>query len=404
MQLAAAHGFLGELQRQTSQMEEARESYAVALDLYDGLLEINPMEPGYRAESARVLYNLGILQKDTAGAENDPEREARLNQARSSLGRSIENLLALVREYPNQRLYALHLARSYINLGSVMRLQRALRKGRTPYRLAIAELEDLADRYPNLAEYRSELAKAHMNLGNLLQDDRRHAEAVAQYRLAESSYQRLVDEHPKVPLFRQDLANTFNSLGAALYRAQDLEGTREAWEAGIRLYEQLVQDDPDFPDYRGGLGMTRSNLGYVLLDAGHDDATTLHHLESGLAELRTALEANPEEPSYLASARMACGNLALLLHRTRKSDEALKVGRDLLADAETDPVDAQLAAVYLARILKEMESDKVPSPAREEFHFLAGQAVKAFRKTPEGESALRTRSQYKPLRMFWETP
>ncbi len=83
-----------------------------------------------------------------------------------------------------------------------MRLQKALRKGRTPYRLAIEHLENLCLRNPNFAEYHSELALAHYNLGNLLQDDKQFSEAVAEYQLAESTYQRLIagsSQGPPIP-------------------------------------------------------------------------------------------------------------------------------------------------------------------------------------------------------------
>ncbi len=104
--MAAAYGFLGELQRLTSQVSEARDSYAFALELYDQLLADDPDLLECQKESARVLNNLGILQKETAGGENDPNRNQKLNQARESLGRSIEKLTALLEQEPNNRHYA----------------------------------------------------------------------------------------------------------------------------------------------------------------------------------------------------------------------------------------------------------------------------------------------------------
>lgn len=404
MQLAAAHGFLGELQRQTSQMAEARDSYTIALELYDDLQTANPDEPDYQAESARVLYNLSILQKDTAGGESDPNRADRLNQARGSLGQSIEKLATLIEQHPEDRHYAQHLARSYINLGSVMRLQRALRKGRATYQLAISQLEELSERYPNFAEYRADLALAHSNLGNLLQDDKQFSEAVAEYRLAEEILTRVVEDHPKVPLYRKELANIYNSLGALNYREQDLQATGEAWESGIKLYETLIRDFPEVPDYHGGLGMTHSNLGHVLLESGLKDSLTLQHLETGLSELRIALRANPDQPGYLQSARTACGNLAVLLKENTEPEEALRVGEELLKGAETNPVDAQLAADYAARLLKEMGSDQEAAAWQEKFQHFAALAVEAFRKTPQGETALQTSSRYEPLRGLLDSP
>jgi tetratricopeptide (TPR) repeat protein len=404
MRLAAAHGFLGELQRQTSQMPEARESYAIALELYDDLLQANPDEPRFQAESAQVLYNLSIVQKETAGGENDPNREERLNQARGSLAQSIEKLTALVDQYPDNRHYAQHLGRSYINLGSVMRLQKALRKGQATCHLAITQLEALCERYPNFAEYRGDLAIAHSNLGNVLQDDKQLSKAMSEYRLAESILRRVIEDHPKVPLFRKELANVYNSIGALHYRERDLIATRQAWEAGITLYEKLIEDFPEVPDYHGGLGMTHGNLGHVLLESGINDSLTLHHLETGLSELRIALKANPDQPNYLRSARNACGKLADLLKENLQSEETLRVGRELLAGAEANPVDAELAAEYAARMLKGLESSQEAKPWQKEFQEFAALAVEAFRKTPQGEAALQSSPRYEPLRVLLAAP
>ncbi len=200
------------------------------------------------------------------------------------------------------------------------------------------------------------------------------------------------------------MANVYNSIGAVRFREKNLEATQQSWEEGIRLYETLIQDFPDVPDYHGGLGMTHGNLGHILIEAGVKDSTTLNHLETGLAALRIAILANPDQPSYLASARGAAGNLAVLLKHNQQPEEAIRVLRELLLEAQTNPVDAQLAAVYSARMLKEMESDKEPMPWQEEFQQLAASAVEAFRKSPQGETALRTMPRYEPLRIFMETP
>ncbi len=393
-QLAKAHGFLGELKRGTSQIEQAQAAYASARELYLELLQADPNQTKYQMEYARTLSNTGILQKDTAGTGED--REEKLDQAFRSHTEAIALLVPLVRNEPDNRHYTQHLARSYINLGSVMRAQLAWRKGQTPFREAIALLKDLSNRYPNFSEYRYELALAHNNFGNLLSSGKQHHEAALQLQLAESAFLDLVNAHPKIPIYRRELANNYNSLAVVNYRLKNTKETREAWTKSIEQLTILLMDSPGVPDYEGTLGITQANLGRLELRA-HRPQEALASLLASLPHLKAAWKANPNYKPYTSSLQQTYRDLASLFVQEGKINEAIQTVDGLLTESPPAPLDAQLAAIFSAKVIEEIPNP-TEFPRMEEFQQRARAAAESYQNTEEGATDLKTAKGLAPLR------
>jgi tetratricopeptide (TPR) repeat protein len=291
------------------------------------------------------------------------------------------------------------LARSYINLGSVMRRQKALIKGRTPYQQAILHLEQLCERYPNFAEYQYELAKAHTNLGNLFGDGSQLAEAKQQYQLAEATYLRLVAQHPGIPQFRQSLANTYNSLAVVSYKLNEIEETRQAWNRSQAQLEVLVEKFPNVPDYHGDLGMIRGNLGYWELRENNPSAA-IDHLEAAVPELQIALNANFNHPDYSAAAKKVCRDLVKALVSTEQSDQALGKVENLLDQNPLRPVNVWLAAVLMEQITKAPEQGSLPREPEfsENIRRLANRILENLDALPGTGSDFRSKPEFEALR------
>jgi tetratricopeptide (TPR) repeat protein len=157
------------------------------------------------------------------------------------------------------------------------------------------------------------------NLGFLLQSMKRLDESREAYRKGLELLERLALDYPSVPVYRKELANISNNNAIVRARAGDWSGAESAWESALSRFEKLATEHPDVPDYAGNRGMAVGNLGWLRLQTARDaglgaaagsvggaaarlaelnDAT--QRLQAARSLVRTALKANPENPTYLS--------------------------------------------------------------------------------------------------------
>ena len=110
------------------------------------------------------------------------------------------------------------LARSYLNLGTIIPANDRFDDAKRAYDRSIVILGGLAKELPDKPDYLHELSVAHNNMGNLLLRTERASDAQASLRAGRKGFELLARDFPKVPVYHQELANSFNSTGSACSR------------------------------------------------------------------------------------------------------------------------------------------------------------------------------------------
>jgi serine/threonine-protein kinase len=264
---------LGKLHHVRERLEEARQFYARAIELSDGLCDRYPGEAYPLFCAAQSRYHLGLcLEYQRQAAQADACYEQALDLAERMAGsapaagpgkefgfltvhlrdieqlvpvtwdrrvisehlyfRSVEVLEKLHRRLPEapgiRRLLAIR--RSI--LGSFLDEVGRHEKGEEEFRAAIAIFEELHADYPDLPEYPHELAHTHLFLGDALLKQGRPDDAEESYRQAEALLQGLVSRAPAVARYGEDL----NALRARLSAVRAGSGP-----AGGRTKEKLTR-------------------------------------------------------------------------------------------------------------------------------------------------------------------
>ena len=355
-QLASAHNFAGELHRVTGHNDAARLAYEQAESIQRSLVS-RAENADHVAELARTLYNLSLLDKNS-------------NQLEAAIQR-LEDAATLLDKLPNARQLPIkhqqHLARIKLNQGSVLRLLKQPKDAAKAYEDAISSFESLADSRPDVAEYRCELAMALNNHGNLLaQSDR--VSATAKLQKSREMLAQLANDYPLVPTYGQELANACNGLARALAEQGLLEQASAAWTEATKSLEHLHHIGKSSPTTHADLGMYLGNLGRLRLMQKDLPQAELF-LERALAQMAPLLKSQPHHLSYREAALNQSVDLAKVLVRQKRYDEALDKSATLAAafDGTSNAKLTRLA--FLNYCLREIDSnEELPSSLREEWN------------------------------------
>jgi tetratricopeptide (TPR) repeat protein len=305
--LADTYNWLG-LQLASVDGARAMEAYGRAFDLQQDLVGRLPDAFEYRHHLARTLYNRGILlSADTTGSAH-AERDYRAAIAH------LESLIAENRSPTAPTAdYQQELARSYNNLGFLMRLMGQETEAVEYYGSAVDILEDLRRGDADGRAYKQELAIYYNNLANLSLDNGDLESAESRNRRALELFEDLAAPLPSLDLER---ANSYNTLGMVFLDRNLSSEANEALQSSLEIWERLERNSQQFVDdpvfhYRFGftlfdLAMLRFESGDVvqaalfLERAAEHHATVVEHVESGNAMLDLCFE-------YQDLAEMASG-------------------------------------------------------------------------------------------------
>ncbi len=253
-----------DLQLASVDPSRAMEAYGAALALQEDLVARVPDEYEYKHHLARTLYNRGILHSaDTAGAEA-AEQDYRVAIGHFESLIEDDNGLAVPTDGYRQEL-----ARSYNNLGFLLRLVNREDEARRYSESAIEILEGLTKRDATQRSYKQELAIYYNNLANLLLEAGDLPSAEARNRRALELFDELAAPLPSLDIER---ANSYNTLGLVfldMARADQadeaLQSSLEIWERLERSAQQLVED----PLFHYRFGFTLFDLAMLRLDVGN---------------------------------------------------------------------------------------------------------------------------------------
>jgi tetratricopeptide (TPR) repeat protein/tRNA A-37 threonylcarbamoyl transferase component Bud32 len=360
-QLADSYNWYGDLERTTSRPDQARQAFLQARQLLESLVQTYPDRVLYRKDLARSHYNLGITHKEI----NQPrEAQRAFRKAIGLLEDALPAAQAARLAGEHQSAIRQDLARSYLNLGPVLRRTGRHDKAKQAYCRAIRILDRLAQEHPGVPDYRYELGVACNNRGNFWADlprnrpesSRALARADRDHRRALTLFDKLVSDYPAVPVYRQEQANSHNSLAGMLVQKKEYAAARDSWNRARAIQEKITEEFPRVADYQGDLGMTLGNLGWLLArQQKWAEARTL--LEQAVGHVRAALRPNPQNPSYCLALRNQYRDLANAQLGLRDHAGAARSARALTRAHRQTKEDFLLAAYYLARCMALVKED-----------------------------------------------
>jgi len=242
-----------------------------------------PGETGLQEDLALSYANLGLLAAQTG-------RPSLAFQSGDQAVRLGERLLE--REPHNPR-HLESLASGYANLSQLYAANDFDEALRCCQR-AVDFQRELCQMKPAVAKYRSGLALSYNNLGALEESHgRQPAKARASYDAARRIQEELLRESPATAEYQLALAVTHNNLGSLHFAGRDWATARREFELARGLLGPLVTQYPQELNYRSSLGGTLNNLGMTCQQLGRTDEALAVYRE-GIAQQRQVVQAAPQ--------------------------------------------------------------------------------------------------------------
>lgn len=225
----------------------------------------NPLRPriaqadAYCRQAEQIL--LDLVQRQPANADYRIELsiayrsamriqsiEGRFPQAEDSLGKAIDVLNQLVRDYPDKPQFQYHLADALCL--TVPRSDVPSPQERE--RLVEANLmcQRLTSIFPSVPEYQTLLAGTWMKLADLQSDANEPEAAEQNYARAATHLTALIEQSPDVFLYRLMCIRSEARLSELKRERRQLDAAREAIDAAVALYESDSKPHQDNPVYR----------------------------------------------------------------------------------------------------------------------------------------------------------
>ena len=350
-----------------------------ALELYSELADDSGTDPESQADIARALVRMGNIRTSLG----------ELTEAEQAYTRAAEMLTSLVREFPEQSVYASDLAKLQDAFGRLLHRLAKRTEAEKRFRLGMELLEQLHQRHPESAEHQADLAKACSNLANTLADraEREEAEAgyrraidllktvsttderevrsrlanahynlaillnemgredesVAEYRTATQVHQALVRDFPQQHDYVRRLSSCLINLSHLLAQKDAGEEAEQLLLCGLEIQENLIRDYPSIPEYKKYLARTLSTLASFY--ANQEKPEQARAIYQRTVRVRQQLvEAYPEFPDYLRDLGSVFNNFAFfefqsgdLAAAVDKFRQALKIQEPLVRENSTIP-------------------------------------------------------------------
>jgi serine/threonine-protein kinase len=323
--LAAGHGGLGKLFRETNRAKESEEALKRGIEILDPLVARYPETSEYRRDLAGQLVELGKLLTTAR----------RLAGADAATRRALALLEQLARDQPAVVEHRSLLAEAckdlfWINRDTIGKWAEA----EGSLKRASAVLEALAHDAPRSTRYQHELAGYHLALGAFLSEDRRNSEAEASYLKAASIAEKLMQDHPGLVASRRE----FVAAGLALVELLVDQSRAAEAEALIQrigpVVEALVADHPENDEYRDWLvrlGTQRYSVLRGSRRAGEGEAAVRHCRSL----LEKAAESRGADRTALLDQAKTHYQVGLLLSSGPPTDEFVAAATRSLANART---------------------------------------------------------------------
>jgi serine/threonine-protein kinase len=322
--IARTYYDLGILLHNLRKHEKAEAAYRDALKIQTQLIADFPTVPEYRQDVAASHYNLGILLHDRgkraeaeAAYHDALKGRERLAEAEIAFRDALKGRERLATDFPAVPQYRQDVARSYYNLGILLRDLGKPKEAEAAYHDALNIQAQLSAEFPEVPRYRQELAASRNSLGDLLRDRGKRSEAETAYRDALKIQAQLAADSPTVPDYQNELAGTMVTLANLLRRSNAPGAARQLLEQAVPHHEAVLKVDPDNLVYRQFFRNNRQSLAEVLVELREHAAAA----ETATQLVQAAID--PQNDVYHA-ARSLARCVPLAERDTRLSDAQRK--------------------------------------------------------------------------------
>jgi tetratricopeptide (TPR) repeat protein len=241
-------------------------------------------------------------------------------------------------------------ARAHSRLGDINRLMGRDKEAVQEYNESIDQLEALVKQYPAESEFRQALAYSHNWMGETIRGalDKKSnltsngsSDAEKEYSEAIRLQEELQKQQPANILYQQELARTYYNRGIIRYGMHADEGMRSDFRKAVELLEplvaktQLAVDTSENPDPAQDLARVYNNYAIVVSSKGQTtEAQDLYEKAIALAE--QLVQKRPENREYKVELAQYCINEARMLADVgesrlteARSERALKLVEEL---------------------------------------------------------------------------
>ena len=192
----------------------------------------------------------------------------RLEEARERYEQALDIYELLLRNDSKNTQFQSYVAATKNNLGNLLRDMGRLEEARVQYERTREIYERLLKSDPENTQFQSYVAGTQNNLGFLLRDMGRPGEARERFEHALAMGEQLLKSDPKNMQFQSDVATTQNNLGTQLSFMGRPEEARERFEHALAMGEQLLRKDSENTQFQTYVATTQNNLGNLLRDMG----------------------------------------------------------------------------------------------------------------------------------------
>ena len=304
------------------QMESVRTTLLdKAIPIYEEISKTSELQnERSRFATAMAHFQLGDIRR-LLGKQEDREI------AKTQYLQAIDGLYSLSSEFPTNRRYRQQLARGYMWLGELFRIQLNPQPAEENYARAIALQTDLVSESNDdeRVHYSIDLARSHMNRGISRKNQARLKGALEDYDAVVWMLEEVV-EHDLDPEQDEEcrvlLANCYNNQGMALQIADSSLPVR-AKAAFVDAIDELVFVANRRPSRRlkYGLDLARfhDNLAKLELEDGNLDDAAKHNAEA----VRLCEQLSAGTPAVRLQAAKYFLSRASILDRQNQTDEAV---------------------------------------------------------------------------------
>ncbi|MCH2128587.1 MAG: protein kinase [Pirellulaceae bacterium] len=332
LEIVRTYNQLGLAHTDENQRDAAEQAYRDAIAFLQPIVEAHPDEFDFSDALGDVYHHLAVLQRDAG----------QTNEAKSSLQEAISQYDHLRNRSLGHHQYVVALAKSRLVLGRILldlghyeqaleEFDMAIRNGEAviqktmevdPTTGSAEQIQRLVQTDMDNVDAREVVATASLERASALGMLGRYQEQLAAYEVAVRGYTVLSNILRHVQPYRENLSATLNNQGWAFYRQGLTQEAEFAFRQALISYEDLV-NLYKLPRYFENKAVTIDGTAKVLSERGnHQDASLAHQTAAGI--FGDLAEKFPDVPRYAERQAVALGNLAHVLHKMDRLDQALK--------------------------------------------------------------------------------
>jgi tetratricopeptide (TPR) repeat protein/predicted amidohydrolase len=251
---ATTYNNLGNLLKDMGRLEEAKDLYEKALQIYEKLHKTDFKNIEYQLGLGAVLNHLGDLFNNIG----------RFEEAKNRCERALEIREKLLEVDPKNVVYQSDIAMTLNNLGNVLKNMMHVKDAKYKYEKSLQIYEQLLKLDPENIAYQLYLGIILNNLGILLSEMELIDEAKSRLKKALDINEQLLKEDPNNVMYQSHLAGCRNGLSELLVKESKMEEARLDFQKSLKIRIKLLKNDPENVFYQAFVGTTLNDLGDLL--------------------------------------------------------------------------------------------------------------------------------------------